>query len=141
MQMSDEAPSSRPFPQLFAGLAALSVALLASAWVGGNALQQFKADDNTISVTDSARKPVQADYGVWRGSIALERPTLKAAYTDLQGYIGQVKGYLRDEQQIPDAAVSLDAMDSSAVQEVLPNGNVSGKIRGYRVSQQLQVSL
>ncbi|MEZ0367499.1 MAG: SIMPL domain-containing protein [Candidatus Sericytochromatia bacterium] len=128
-------------PQLLAGMAVLAVSLVVSAWIGGNAIQRFKAADNTISVVGAATKSIQADYGLWRGSVSLERPTMKGAYTDLQGYVEQVRAYLRDEQKIPDKAISLDALESSAVAEILPNGNSSGKTRGYRVSQQFQVQL
>lgn len=132
---------SEGFPQVFAGMSALALGLVVAAWIGGHSIQQIKAADNTISVTGSARKAIKADYGLWRSSVALERPTLKDAYKDLQAYMEQVRAYLIDEQKIPESALSLDSIVSSAQNDILPNGNLSNKIRGYRVSQELEVRL
>lgn len=132
---------SERFPQLFSGMAILAVSLVASSLIGGQSIQRFKAADNTISVVGAATKSIQADYGVWHGTVTAERPTMKEAYQALQNYITQIKTYLHDEQQIPDKAISLDAMESSSVAELLPNGNDSGKIRAYRMTQNINVNL
>lgn len=132
---------SEGFPQLFSGLAVLTVGIVAASFIGGQSIQKFKAADNTISVVGAASKSIQADFGVWHGTVTVERPTTKEAYQALQSYMAQVRAYLRDEQKIPDKAVSVDAMDTTSVAELLPNGNDSGKIRAMRMSQQITVSL
>ncbi|PKL75828.1 MAG: SIMPL domain-containing protein [Candidatus Melainabacteria bacterium HGW-Melainabacteria-1] len=129
------------FPQLFSGLAALSLALVVSAWIGGQSIQRFKAADNTISVTGAARKPIKADFGVMRASISSERPSQKEAYTDLQSAVNQVRDYFVNEQQIPAAALSLGSISTSSVPELLPNGNSSGKTRAWRLHQELEIRL
>lgn len=137
--MSDS--RSERIPQFLAGMAVLSVALIASAWIGGNAVQKFRAADNTISVTGAATKPIKADYGIWRGTVSVESKSTKEAYTALQSQMEQVKAYLRDEQKVPDSAISLDAMHSGTRAEILPNGNDSGKIRAYTMTQSVEVKL
>lgn len=131
-------PSS---PQLFAGLTAVSLALVISSWIGGQSIQQLKNADNTVSVVGAARKAIKADYGIWEGSVAVERPTLKEAYTALQNDMQRVRDYLITEQKLPETAISIQALQSSPISEVLPNGNNSGKIRAYRASQQIEVRL
>lgn len=132
---------SDSFPQLFSGLAVLTVGIVVAAFIGGQSIQKFKAADNTISVVGAATQSIQADYGVWHGAVAVESSTMKDAYKALQSDMEQIKSYLRDEQKIPEKAISFDAMQTSSVPELLPNGNDSGKIRGYRMSQEVVVSL
>lgn len=132
---------SEKFPQLFSGLAVLSVSLVLSAWIGGSAIQRIKSADNMISVTGSARKAIKSDYGVWSATVSAERATQKEAYTALQGYIAKTRQYLVTEKQVPEAALTLGELSTISINELLPNGNPSGKIRAYQLSQNIEVRL
>lgn len=132
---------SERFPQLFSGLAVLTVGVIISSMIAGNAVQKFRAADNTISVTGTARKAIKADYGIWRASVSLERPNQKEAYQALETQMNQVKTYLTADKQIPADAISFDAIESNPVSELLPNGNPSGKTRAYSMRQTLEVRL
>lgn len=132
---------SEKFPQLFSGLAVLSVAIVMSAWIGGNAVQRLKSADNTISVTGSARKAIKSDYGVWSATVSAERPTQKEAYNALQGYLSKAKDYLVTEKQVPATSLAMGELVTTELQELLPNGNPSGKTRAYQLSQTIEVRL
>ncbi|MGV3523888.1 MAG: SIMPL domain-containing protein [Candidatus Sericytochromatia bacterium] len=137
--MTSESPTR--FPQFFAGMAVIAVSLILSAWIAGQSVQRFKAADNTISVVGAATKPIQADLGVWRSSLSVENTSMKDGLASLQSAMAQVRDYLVTEKQVPADAVSVGALESEPLPELLANGNPSGKTRAYRLTQTLEVKL
>lgn len=122
----------RPQP-LFWGLLALSVALVASAAIGGAALRDFRSADE-VTVTGSARRPIRSDYAIWRGSVTVQRSSLQESYAEITRGATRVRAYLR-EQGLPDSVVTLRPIESSAVYEVTPEGRETGRVVGHRLVQ------
>lgn len=126
------------FPQLFAGLAALSLSLVMSSFIGATAIREFKQANDILEVTGSAKRPIRSDYIVLRFSLSSQEPTAKAAYQALKQQTERLQAYLR-EQEVPDDAVTLSAIQTSSVPEITANGRSTGKILAYRLSQNLEI--
>ena len=126
------------FPQLFAGLVALSLSLVVSSFVFAQALREFKQANDVLIITGSAKRPIQSDYIILRFSVSSQKPTAQAAYQNLKGQIERVQAYLQ-EQQVPDAAITLGAIHTYNIPEITGNGRATGKILAYRLSQHLEI--
>ncbi|HEY9644441.1 MAG TPA: SIMPL domain-containing protein [Coleofasciculaceae cyanobacterium] len=126
------------FPQLFAGLAALSLALVISSVVGANAIRSIKQSNDVLVVTGSAKRPIRSDYVVWQVSISSQLPTAQAAYQELKSRTERVQRYLKD-QQVPDDAITLRAIETYAIPEVAANGRETGQTLAYRLTQRLEI--
>jgi uncharacterized protein len=125
------------FPQLFAGLALLSASLIVSSFLWAGAIRNIKRVDDALLITGSAKRPIKADYIVWRISISSQQPTAQAAYQQLKGWTERVQGYLK-EAKVPDAEVSLNSLETTSVPEV-NNGRETGKTLAYKLTQKLEV--
>jgi uncharacterized protein len=133
-----EINSSSRFPQVFAGLAALSLALVVSSFVGASALRNFRHLDDVLVVTGSAKRPIQSDYIVWRLSVSSQQPTAQAAYQDLKRQSERVEQYLQT-QQVPESAITLSAIETSPIPELTPNGQETGRTLAYRLTQRFEI--
>ena len=133
-----ETSSSSRFPQVFAGLAALSLALVVSSFVGASALRNFRQPDDVLVVTGSAKRPIQADYIVWQISISSQQPTAQAAYQDLKRQSERVEQYLQTEQ-VAASAITLSAIETHPIQEISINGQETGRTLAYRLTQRFEV--
>jgi uncharacterized protein len=131
--------TDRSFPQLFNGLLALSIAIIAAALISGKAIQDAKKGNDVLTVTGSAKKTISADYITWRMSVASQQPTLQQAYQEVEEYTARIKSYL-EEKQIPESEIMLKSLESYPVQEILPNGSQSDKTIGYVMTQRFEVS-
>lgn len=130
--------SSDKFPQLFTGLAALSLALIASSWIGSLAVRDIRRADDVLLVTGSAKRPIRSNYITWRLSISSQQPTAKEAYQDLARQTERVRAYLK-EKEVPDAAIALNPIETMSVPEVTENGRETGQILAYRLTQSIEI--
>lgn len=128
----------KPFPQLFAGLTVLSLSLLGSATIGREAIIEFKSANDVLVVTGSAKRPIQSDYIILSFSISSQESTAKDAYSSLKTQIEQVRSYLKD-QQVPDDALTLKAIETFKIPERSYNGRETGKILAYRLTQRFEI--
>ena len=126
------------FPQLFAGLTVLSLSLITSTLVGSSAIREFKAANDVLVVTGSAKRPIRSDYIILSLSVSSQEPTAKAAYQSLKIQIEQVKDYLK-QQQVPDNAITLSPISTYAIPRRSSNGIDTGQILAYRLSQRLKI--
>ncbi|MGG6297280.1 SIMPL domain-containing protein [Leptolyngbya sp. AN02str] len=126
------------FPQLFAGFAALSLALVISSAIGAKAVHDVKQTNDVLVVTGSAKRPIRSDYMIWRLSVSSQEPTAQAAYRDLTRQTERVKSYLKD-QNVPDDAITLSAVESYAIPAVDSNGRETGQTLAYRLTQRVEV--
>ncbi|GAB4161460.1 MAG: SIMPL domain-containing protein [Cyanobacteria bacterium J069] len=139
MQTSSSTPfSSERYPQLFAGLVALSLALVGSTFIGAAALRDIKSTNDVLVVTGSAKRPIRSDYIIWRLSVSSQQPTAQAAYQDLKRQTERVQAYLR-ANQVPAESVTLSAIESYAIPEVSSNGRETGQTLAYRLTQRFEV--
>ena len=126
------------FPQLFAGLTALSLSLVISSFVFAKAIREFKQANDVLVVTGSAKRPIRSDYIVLRFSVSSQEPTAKAAYQNLKRQRERVQAYLQ-EQKVPEDAITLSAIRTYNVPEIAVNGRQTGRILAYRLSQSLEI--
>ena len=126
------------FPQLFAGLVVLSCSLVISAFVGSEAIREFKQANDVLVVTGSAKRPIRSDYIIVRLAVSSQGPTAQDAYQDLKRQIGQIQAYLKN-QQVPDEAITLSAIQNYAIPERTVNGRDTGRILSYRLTQRLEI--
>lgn len=124
------------FPQLFSGLFALSLALVAGSFIGAGAIRNLKQTD-VVTVTGSAKRPIRSDYMIWRVSVSSQQPTAQAAYQELKTRSERLRGYFKDKQ-VPDNVITPSSIDTSTVPEVV-NGRETGKILAYRLNQRYEI--
>ena len=126
------------FPQLFAGLVVLSCSLVISAFIGSEAIGEFKQANDLLVVTGSAKRPIRSDYIIVRLSVSSQGSTAQTAYQDLKLQTKQIQAYLKN-QQVPDDAITLSAIQNYAIPERTLNGRETGRILSYRLSQRIEI--
>jgi uncharacterized protein len=125
------------FPELFAGLTLLSAALIVSSFLWAGAIRNIKRVDDALLITGSAKRPIRADYIVWKVSLASQQPTTQAAYQELKTRIDRVQRYLK-EAKVPDSEISLDSLETASIPEI-SNGRETGKTLAYKLSQRIEI--
>jgi hypothetical protein len=130
--------SLKSFPQLFAGLVAMALALVASSLIGAQAIRDFKRANDVLVVTGSAKRPIQSDSVLWRVSVSSQRPTAQEAYQDLKRQTNRLQAYFKDKQ-VPAEAVTPGAIETYAIPAVDANGRDTGQIAAYRLTQRFEV--
>jgi hypothetical protein len=90
----------REVPQLLIGLVAIALAIAIAvpitASILANAVRDVKRQRDTISVTGSARHPIQADFGIWRLTVSSQKRSPAAAARTLRTKVAAVEGFLSD---------------------------------------------
>jgi uncharacterized protein len=122
-------------PELFLGLAAIGVAIVLTAEIFSGTIKDVRHTRDTLSVTGSARVPIDADLVRWYVAVAPTARTPSVAARRLRGQAAAVRGFLRDAG-IPASAISADVVTTET--RVIP---LSKKRRRtiYVVSQRLEV--
>jgi hypothetical protein len=126
------------FPQFFAGLAVLSLSLVVSSFIFAKAIREFKLANDVLTVTGSAKRPIQSDYIILRFSVSSQEPTAQAAYQNLKAQTEKLQAYLQ-QQQVPDDAITLSTINTYSIPEITANGSETGQILAYRLSQDLEI--
>ena len=126
------------FPQLFAGLVVLSCSLVISTFIGSEAIREFKQADDVLVVTGSAKRPIRSDYIIVRLVVSSQDSTAPTAYQNLKRQTERLQDYLQD-QQVPDDAITLGAIENYAIPERTINGRETGRILSYRLTQRLEI--
>ena len=138
-QAMESTRSRYQFPQLFAGLTLLSVALIVSSSLWAAAIRDIKRVDDALLITGSAKRPIRADYIVWKVSLSSQQPTTQAAYQELKTRIDRVQRYLK-EAKVPDSEISLESLETSTIPELNEaTGRETGKTLAYKLSQKLEI--
>ncbi len=128
--MTTESPPDRGLGR---GLSLLSGAVVLAAAVLAWGLTQVRADDDELSVTGSARRAVTSDLMVWRLSVSASHPQLADALRDVTTQSERVRAFLK-EQRVADTSIAVSPLSTSTVQE-LSNGNETGRVAAYRLTQ------
>ena len=128
----------RPFalPELFLGLLSIGIAVVLTAKIVSGTIHDARHIRDTISVTGSARKPIDSDLVRWSLTVSREAPTAAAAAKRLRGDVAAVRTFLV-RQGIASNAIAPAVVSSQEL--VVPLGHHRRKI-SYRVSQTLGVS-
>jgi hypothetical protein len=117
---------------------ALAVALVLSSIVGAWAYTHAKKDEQTITVTGSARKRIKSDLVIWRAAVTYQATQLSEAYKSLSDNIPRVKQYLISKG-IPEDQITISSISSSTMHARDNEGNETGQITGYSLRQELEV--
>jgi hypothetical protein len=133
---STPTPAS-PFPQLFSGMLALSIALVGSAYLAGNALRSLRSND-ILTVIGSSTRPIRSDFVIWRSSVSSQQTTLPLAYQELKRYNERVRAYLKSKN-VPDDAIVVSAIETQPIPETNSNGVQTGRNIAYRLIQRFEI--
>lgn len=120
-------------------------------WIAGAALlgRSFvrgRTSDDIIRVVGSARRPIKSDFIIWRGKVGRTAPQMAAAYTQLEGDMGKVTGYLRskgiEKKEIFPQSISTQTLYQRTLDangnEVADNSTLRA-VAGYRLEQEIEV--
>lgn len=130
-----EHKSSPSTSQLGLGIA-LAIGLVASTWV----FVHFKMSaSQTITVKGYAEKAVQAEHGVWSGTIKIRHEKLQEGYKELSEQMLAVKNFV-EEMGFEASSVELDAPRHDAIYQRTKDGqNFTNDIECYHLSQTISV--
>jgi uncharacterized protein len=131
-------PTARDrFPQLFAGLTLMSIAMIISSSLWAAAIKNIKQAGDAVVVIGSAQRQIKSDYIVWRIAVSSQQPTNQAAYKELKAAMDKVRAYLKKEN-VADDAITLSALDSTPITETI-NGRETGKVTAMKLTQRLEI--
>lgn len=117
--------------------AVLAAGLVISAIIAGVAVGKLRRAGDQITVTGSATQPVRSDLVIWRLDITGQAPTQLAATRAAANGATAVREWL-NQQGFADSAITMRTPFTMAQNEWI-NGMETGRILGYRVTQQVEV--
>ena len=86
----------RSLPELLLGLLALAIAAVITGIVVADAIRDVRKRRDTITVTGSAREPIDADVATWRIAVRAQRADPAAASRVMRTQAAAVRRFLRD---------------------------------------------
>jgi len=122
------------------GLVAVAVGIVVSAVLLGSAARDVGRRNDVIEVTGSARRPIVADLGLWKGTVTVQSPTVAGAYGEVSGYGSRVRAWLT-ARGLADSVITLRPLETNRMMGVNSDGQQTGQVVGYRVSQSVEVRL
>lgn len=129
-------PGPVALPELFLGLAAIAVAVVLTAHIFAGTIHDVRHSRDTLSVTGSARVPIDANLVRWSLTVAPQAASAARAARRLRRESGFVRTFLR-KAGIPSDAISLSVVRSDVIVTRLPHHRSR---TSYSVSQQVEVS-
>ena len=127
---------SGTLPELLLGLLALAVAAVVAAALVADAVRDVKKRRDTITVTGSAREPIEADLATWRIAVTAQDASSATAARALRRDLDAVRAFVRDGG-IAEADVREPPLTVAQVsRRVAPRRFVTE----YRLTQRLVIS-
>ncbi|MGE3466122.1 MAG: SIMPL domain-containing protein [Pyrinomonadaceae bacterium] len=123
---------------IFEGRVAIAAALVISSTIFGWFYSTAKKGDDAITVTGSAKRRITSDLVVWSASVSSQSAELSGAYSSLSGQIPKIKEYLIGKG-IPETEMTISSITSTTLKKTDENGNETGQITGYSLSQRIDV--
>jgi hypothetical protein len=111
----------------------LCVAILAWAFI------RVKGEAKVINVTGSARKHIESDLVVWKGTILVNDKDLVQGYTLLQSATDRTTNYLR-QHGVPDAQVVVSAVTTSRNMARDAKGNATDQVTSFDLSRTFTIT-
>lgn len=121
-------------PQLLLGLLAIAVAVVLAGLLGRDAVITAKAAKDTITVTGSARQPIESDLASWTLDVSAQDAAPAAASQQLIALTAKVRSFLASGG-LPDGSVSEPPLSTEEIQEINRNGNPTGRVLAYNLTQ------
>ena len=103
----------KKFHQVFWAAALLAVALVVTGIIVTNGVVQVRAAQDTISVTGSAKEPVESDVAVWNFSVNIRGDSLQTAYAELKTAIPKIDAFLAS-QGVPAEEIVAGAINAGS---------------------------
>ena len=128
-----------PLPQLLIGLLALAAAVALTGRFAADAIVKAKRSNDTISVTGSARTPIEADLAQWTLSVIAQAETPGAASKTLAVATAKARTFLATSG-LPASAVTAPPFSTESVEERGSDGSSSGKVVSYKLTQRFTVA-
>ena len=122
------------------GLIAVAIGIVVAAVLVSGAMRDFGRKNDVIEVTGSARRAIVADLGIWRGSVTVQSPTVQGAYGEVAGYGEKVRAWLK-ARGLADSVISVRPIETTRVMFTNSEGQETGKLAGYKLSQSIEVHL
>lgn len=122
-------------PQLFLGLLSIAVAVVVTAEIFAATIHDARHSRDTLSVTGSARVPIEANLVRWTLTVSGEAPQVGAAARLQQRQTAVVRRFLL-HGGIPADEIQPSVVTSEEIVIVLPHRRRRTR---YRVSQRLEV--
>lgn len=128
------------FPQLFWGLVAVMVGLVAIGWFTYSGIRAAKRGNDTITVTGSARRTVRSDYVTWSGSHFVNEKTLKRGYEVLTRRTKRLRDFL-NSRHVPDSLITFSGIRTNEMSDRRQNrkGEFTKEFIGYKLTQHFDV--
>jgi uncharacterized protein len=118
---------------------ALALGLIAATVVGSRALVRVKSEDQTISVTGSAKRRIRSDLVVWTATVSYKSDTMQGAYKALAAATPKVVAYLKDKGIKPTEIV-VNSITTKALHPHDKQGQELEEVTtGYTMSQEVAV--
>jgi hypothetical protein len=119
-------------------LSIIGAALIICAIIIAGAYKQAKKENQTITVTGSAKKIITSDFGILRGSLSASAATANQAYRELQNQKPALMKYLATKG-FPQDKVFVYTPTVVARYEITPSGIQTSNIVGYNYIQRFEV--
>jgi hypothetical protein len=129
-------PGPLALPELFLGLTAIAIAVVLTAHIFSGTIHDVRHSRDTLTVTGSARVPIDANLVRWSLTVAPQAATAALAARRLRQQSADVRSFLR-KAGIPAEAISRSVVQTNVIVTRLPHRRVRTR---YSVSQQVEVS-
>ncbi|HXF42318.1 MAG TPA: SIMPL domain-containing protein [Pyrinomonadaceae bacterium] len=116
----------------------LGIGLIIAALVFGWFYSSAKRGDEAITVTGSAKRRISSDLVVWQVGTSASASDLNTAYRQVSETIPKLKAYLVSKG-IPEEQLVVQAIVTQTLKRRDSDGNETGEITGYSLSQQIEV--
>lgn len=118
--------------------AILGLSLIVSTFIFSSTWHKIKSENQTITVTGSAKKVIVSDLGVLRGTLSVEATTALEAYRSLQSQKPVLMEYLKSKG-FDGTKVNVQTITTSPNYSFNQQGQNTG-IRSYSAFQMIDVS-
>jgi len=132
----EQRPRQLALPELFLGLTAIAVAVVLTAHIFAGTIHDVRHSRDTLSVTGSARVPIDANLARWSLAVAPQASSRAKAARQLRRESAYVRDFLR-KAGIPSTAISLSVVQTSTIVTRLSKHRLRTR---YSVSQEVEVS-
>jgi uncharacterized protein len=119
---------------------AVAAGILGAAFLVSSAVRDVGRKNDVIEVTGSARRAIVADLGIWTGSVTVQSPTVAGSYSEVSAYGDRVRSWLK-ARGLPDSVITVRPIETTRMMVVNSDGQETGQIAGYKLSQSLSVRL
>lgn len=94
--------------------------------------------NQTITVTGSAKREITSDFGIMRGNMQASAPTAEGAYQSLQRQRPLVTDYLK-KQGFGEESINLTTINLNPIYELSSQGYQTNNIARYHANQMIEV--